>query len=134
MGAEICRALDYAHRRAHIVHRDVTPKNVLIDEEGAVKLIDFGIALPVTCAGETTPREVFGSPGHMPPEQLRGAELTPATDVFAVAVLLIEAWTGRAPFRRASARASADALYDAPPSVELANPELAGLPRQEPAR
>src|SRR6186713_2309554 len=85
VGAEICRALDYAHRRARIVHRDVTPRNVLIDDEGAVRLIDFGIAAPATRADEPrqTASEVFGSPGHMPPEQLRGDRLTPATDVFA---------------------------------------------------
>src|SRR6187549_3977020 len=61
LGVEICRAIDYAHRRAGIVHRDVTPRNVLVDEEGAVRLIDFGIAAPVT---EHGPTEVFGSPGH----------------------------------------------------------------------
>src|SRR6478609_8233724 len=46
LGVEVCRALDYAHRRAGVVHRDVTPRNVLIDDEGGVRLIDFGIAAP----------------------------------------------------------------------------------------
>src|SRR5258706_8093257 len=59
VGIEICRALDYAHRRGGIVHRDVTPRNVLLDEEGAVRLIDFGIAAPVT-AGKSERIEVFG--------------------------------------------------------------------------
>lgn len=113
LGIEICRALDYAHRRAGVVHRDVTPRNVLIDDEGAVRLIDFGIAAPVHVEG--APRErVFGSPGHMPVEQLRGGRLTPATDVFAVAALLVEAWTGLAPFRRAT-RAESDAALAVPP-------------------
>ncbi len=71
VGVEICRALDYAHRRAGIVHRDVTPRNVLIDDEGAVRLIDFGIAAPVSNADERGPREIFGSPGHMPPSSSR---------------------------------------------------------------
>src|SRR6185436_8301467 len=44
VGVEVCRALDYAHRRMNVVHRDVTPRNVMIDEEGQVKVIDFGIA------------------------------------------------------------------------------------------
>src|SRR4051794_9747056 len=87
LGVEVCRALDYAHRRAGVVHRDVTPRNVIIDEEGAVRLIDFGIAAPVSVEG--APRErIFGSPGHMPVEQLRGGRLSPATDVFAVGALL----------------------------------------------
>src|SRR3954469_23311873 len=60
LGVEICRALDYARRRANIVHRDVTPRNVLIDDEGAVRLIDFGIAAPAEASGGR--REVFGSP------------------------------------------------------------------------
>ena len=127
VGAEICRALDYAHRRARIVHRDVTPRNVLIDDEGAVRLIDFGIAAPVTRATDSAPREVFGSPGHMPPEQLHGAELTPATDVFAVGVLLIEAWTGYPPFRRATSHESEQALFMVPPPVDRQQPLLAPL-------
>ena len=127
LGAEICRALDYAHRRAHIVHRDVTPRNVLIDDEGAVRLIDFGIAAPVTRANDPTRTEVFGSPGHMPPEQLHGAELTPATDVFAVGVLLIEAWTGYPPFRRATAQESEHALFNVPPPIDRQNAALAPL-------
>lgn len=98
VGVEVCRALEYAHRRMKVVHRDITPRNVMLDEEGQVKLIDFGIAAPARVAGH----EIFGSPGHMPPEQVQGKELGPATDVFAIAVLLMEAWTGTAPFRRAT--------------------------------
>jgi serine/threonine-protein kinase len=98
IGMEVCRALDYAHRRMKVVHRDITPRNVMLDEEGAVKLIDFGIAAPALVAGH----EILGSPGHMPPEQVEGKELGPATDIFAVATLLMEAWSGVAPFRRAT--------------------------------
>jgi serine/threonine protein kinase len=98
VGVEVCRALDYAHRRMNVVHRDVTPRNVMVDEEGQVKVIDFGISTPVATA--PTGQGVFGSPGHMPPEQMEGTELTPAADVFAVAVLLVELWSGKAPFRR----------------------------------
>jgi serine/threonine protein kinase len=107
VGVEIARALDYAHRKARIIHRDVTPRNVMIDEEGAIRLIDFGIAAPAASGAG----EIFGSPGHMPPEQLRGETLVPATDVFAVAALLYEAWTKKAPFRRATVEASERALF-----------------------
>jgi serine/threonine protein kinase len=126
VGADVCRALDYAHRRAGIVHRDVTPRNVLIDDEGAVRLIDFGIAAPVERSGKRA-REIFGSPGHMPPEQLRGDALTPATDVFAVGALLIEAWTGKPPFRRATPRESAKAIETPPTPIDVAQRELAPL-------
>ena len=98
VGIEVCRALDYAHRRMNVVHRDVTPRNVMVDYEGQVKVIDFGISSPVATA--PTGEGVFGSPGHMPPEQMAGLELTPAADVFAVAVLLMELWSGKAPFRK----------------------------------
>jgi serine/threonine-protein kinase len=98
VGVEVCRALDYAHRRMSVVHGDVTPRNVMVDEEGQVKVIDFGISAPALTA--PSGHGVFGSPGHMPPEQMAGQSLTPAADVFAVAVLLMELWSGKAPFRR----------------------------------
>ncbi len=123
VGIEICRALDYAHRKAEIVHRDVTPRNVMIDEEGAVRLIDFGIAAPVTIDGAVQ-SELFGSPGHMPPEQVHGGTLTPASDVFAVAALLVEAWTGQPPFRRSTPEACLEALDEPVPSVAEHDEEL----------
>src|SRR5271170_1708648 len=98
VGVEVCRALDYAHRRMNVVHRDVTPRNVMVDEEGQVKVIDFGISTPVLTTSSGA--GVFGSPGHMPPEQATGTRLMPAADVFAVAVLLMELWSNKAPFRR----------------------------------
>ena len=103
----------------------MTPRNVLLDDEGAVRLIDFGIAAPVTRDDDSARSEVFGSPGHMPPEQLHGADLTPATDVFAVGVLLIEAWTGYPPFRRATAQESERALFATPPPIDKNEPKLA---------
>jgi eukaryotic-like serine/threonine-protein kinase len=132
IGVEICRALDYAHRKAGIVHRDVTPRNVMIDPEGMVRLIDFGIAAPVNLdtsvvSSSGRPQEpLFGSPGHMPPEQLRRGPLTPAVDVFAVAALLVEAWTARAPFRRETVEASLRALDE--PRIDLAQVDPAFVP------
>jgi eukaryotic-like serine/threonine-protein kinase len=108
VGVEVCRALDYAHRRMNVVHRDVTPRNVMVDEEGQVKVIDFGISAPVATA--PSGHGVFGSPGHMPPEQMQGKELSPSADVFAVAALLMELWSGRAPFRRRTSEAIEEAM------------------------
>src|ERR1043165_2967 len=80
VGIEVCRALDYAHRRMKVVHRDITPRNVMIDEEGQVKLIDFGIASMARL--ESSEQQVFGSPGHMPPEQMAGINVGPPADLF----------------------------------------------------
>ena len=123
IGMEVCRALDYAHRRMKVVHRDITPRNVMLDEEGQVKLIDFGIAAPALVAGH----EILGSPGHMPPEQVEGKELGPPTDIFAVAVLLMEAWTGIAPFRRATPEECDEAMRMPHPRPSDYNPRLIPL-------
>jgi eukaryotic-like serine/threonine-protein kinase len=120
VGVEVCRALDYAHRRMKVVHRDITPRNVMIDEEGQIKLIDFGIAAPALVAGH----EILGSPGHMAPEQVDGGQLGPPTDIFAVAVLLMEAWTGSAPFRRATPEECAAAVREAHPKPSEFDPRL----------
>jgi serine/threonine-protein kinase len=121
---EVARALDHAHRRG-VIHRDVTPGNVMLDDEGAVKLLDFGIAAPVQGAASG---EIFGTPGHMPPEQMEGGRLSPSTDLFALGTVLVEAWTGRAPFRRADARAARTAMAEGLPRLPSSEqPSLAPL-------
>ena len=99
VAAECCQALDYAHRRRGpdgtalgIVHRDVTPRNVLLSWSGEVKLTDFGIA---SLAGEEA--KVIGTPAYMAPEQARGESLDPRADVYAVGMVLREALTGMRP-------------------------------------
>jgi serine/threonine protein kinase len=125
IGVEVCRALDYAHRRMNLVHRDVTPRNVMVDEEGHVKVIDFGIAAPVATA--PSGHGIFGSPGHMPPEQMDGKELTPAADVFAVAALLLELWSGKAPFRRRTTAEIEAAMRGPRPRPSDVDPRLLPL-------
>lgn len=126
VGVEVCRALDYAHRKTGIIHRDVTPRNVMVDPEGMVRLIDFGIAASADAAN-TGHDALFGSPGHMPPEQLQRGPLTPAADVFAVGALLVETWTGRPPFRRVSFEASRAALNEPVPALADTDVNLAPL-------
>jgi serine/threonine protein kinase len=91
IGAQIAEALHYAHERFHIVHRDVTPRNVIIDAAGHARLLDFGIAARAEHTGHG---ELFGSPGYMAPEQLRGDALGPASDLFALGCVLYEAASG----------------------------------------
>jgi tRNA A-37 threonylcarbamoyl transferase component Bud32 len=99
VAAECCQALDYAHlRRAPdgtplgIVHRDVTPRNVMLSWSGEVKLTDFGIA---SLAGDAA--AVIGTPGYMAPEQARGEPLDPRADIYAIGMVLREALTGVRP-------------------------------------
>jgi serine/threonine protein kinase len=97
LAAECLQALDYAHRRKGpdgvdlgIVHRDVTPRNVLLSWAGEVKLTDFGIAV---LAGDATSKGA-GTPAYMAPEQARGEELDVRVDIYAVGLVLREALTG----------------------------------------
>jgi serine/threonine protein kinase len=92
IGAQIAEALRYAHERFQIVHRDVTPSNVIVDRAGHARLLDFGIAAPLEHTGKG---ELFGSPGYMAPEQLRGEPLAPQSDVFSLGSVLYEAISGR---------------------------------------
>jgi serine/threonine-protein kinase len=92
IGAQIAEALRYAHERFQIVHRDVTPRNIIVDGAGHARLLDFGIAAPV---GHTGKGELFGSPGYMAPEQMRGEALGAESDLFSLGSVLYEALSGK---------------------------------------
>ncbi|MCI0634096.1 MAG: protein kinase [Actinobacteria bacterium] len=91
-------ALASAHRQG-VVHRDVKPSNILLDEEGNAYLADFGIAKDVAVSGRTEPGAVKGSLLYLAPEQIRGEAITPRTDVYALGVVLYEVLVGEHPFR-----------------------------------
>jgi serine/threonine protein kinase len=99
--AKCCEGLDYAHRAKtrqgtdmNIVHRDVSPQNVLISYDGEVKVIDFGIAKAAGKATKTQAGILKGKFGYMSPEQIRGLPLDRRSDVFAIGVCLYEMLTG----------------------------------------
>ncbi|MBX3270238.1 MAG: serine/threonine protein kinase [Sandaracinaceae bacterium] len=98
---EVCCGLDAAHRQADlsgrplgIVHRDVSPQNVLVSYEGQVKLTDFGIAKSHIASMMTAPGEIKGKANYMSPEQARGAQVDARTDIFAAGIVLFELLTG----------------------------------------
>jgi tRNA A-37 threonylcarbamoyl transferase component Bud32 len=95
---EIARALGVAHAR-HIVHRDVKPQNVLIDEEGSAKVTDFGIARTLDEEGLTADGRVLGTTDYVSPEQALGQPVTGQSDLYSLGIVLYEMLTGEVPFR-----------------------------------
>jgi serine/threonine protein kinase len=97
---QIARALAAAHARG-VVHRDLKPENVMRAKDGAVKVLDFGLAYLERDSGETRLTRagtLLGTPGYISPEQLRGEEAGPAADIYAVGLVLHEMLTGRHAF------------------------------------
>ncbi len=98
-GQQICLALDYAHR-AGIIHRDVKPANIYITAENHVKIMDFGLAIPVEGGQKrlTAMGSIIGTPAYLSPEQAQGKPLDPRTDLYSLGVVLYEMVTGQLPF------------------------------------
>ncbi|WP_207923644.1 serine/threonine-protein kinase [Actinomadura bangladeshensis] len=96
LGAGLAEGLMAIHER-NVVHRDLKPGNVLLAQDGP-RIIDFGIARALDATSQTTRTSVAGTPGFMSPEQLRGREIGPPSDVFCLAAVLAFAATGRRPF------------------------------------
>jgi len=90
--------LDYAHGRG-IVHRDIKPANIMTDEDGAVKITDFGIAKITAVGNMTETSSVVGTPNYMSPEQVQGLEIDGRSDQFSLAVIAYEILTGERPFQ-----------------------------------
>lgn len=94
---QVADALDYAHAHG-LVHRDIKPQNILVDQHGTVKVVDFGIAKGISDSNLTEAGTGMGTVHYVSPEQARGETATPASDVYATGIVLYEMLTKRLPF------------------------------------
>src|SRR5579859_1527356 len=130
---QLASAIDYAHQHGFL-HRDIKPSNVLLDKQGGVYLVDFGIAhlfdsglyatdqAPTTI---TTTGKIYGTPAYMAPERFKGEQAGPATDIYALGILLYQLVTGQVPFKADTPIAiGMKHLNEVPLSPGLLRPDL----------
>jgi hypothetical protein len=128
IGIALCEALEHAHARG-VIHRDVKPQNVMVLAEpaagaGFAKLADFGVAHVASGDPLTRTGDVVGTLAYMAPEQADGARVTPACDVYSLALTLYEAWTGTNPVRAGGPAATARRLGRPLPSLAALRRDL----------
>src|SRR5262249_9514589 len=134
LGEQVARALAATHA-AGITHRDIKPDNIMLRDDGYVKVLDFGLARLVPAAaddpaatrllGQTTPGAVIGTAAYMSPEQARGETVTPASDIFALGIVFYELATGEHPFKAETTIGLLHAInMQAPLSPARVNPTI----------
>ncbi len=125
---EVCRALDYIHNKADasgaplgIVHRDISPQNIIISYSGNVKVIDFGVAKSLEKLNQTEAGVLKGKFAYMSPEQARGDFVNHRSDLFSVGILLWELLTQTRLFKRPNNKATVQAVlkYKAPKVTDI---------------
>ena len=120
---QVARALAFAHDRG-LVHRDVKPQNVLLNEDGQAKVTDFGIARSLDVQGVTQTGTVLGTSDYIAPEQARGQKVDPKTDIYSLGAVLYELLVGAVPFSGDNFVAVAMRHVNEPvPSVLAARPD-----------
>ncbi|MEA4924368.1 MAG: protein kinase [Syntrophomonadaceae bacterium] len=120
----VCDGVHHAHEKG-IIHRDIKPHNILITEQGMVKVADFGIARAVSAGTITYGNNIVGSVHYFSPEQARGEVINRTTDIYSIGCILYEMVTGKVPFDAESPITVAlRHIHDDPPSPRLKNPEI----------
>ena len=113
IGSQVCQALSVAHKQ-DIIHRDVKPQNIMVQPDGNVKVMDFGIARAKNSTMDKT-ASVLGTAHYISPEQAQGKDLTPASDLYSLGIVMYEAATGKLPF-------------DGPDAVSVAMKQVQEIP------
>jgi tRNA A-37 threonylcarbamoyl transferase component Bud32 len=126
IAVQVCAAVGYAHR-AGLVHGDMKPGNILITPDGRAEVVDFGLARALgESAMDDTGELVWGTPAYFAPEQAAGDRVLPATDVYAIGVIMYEMLTGRLPFSGSDTEVARKHLYETPTPVDQINPRIPG--------
>lgn len=121
---QIIAAIRHAHENG-IVHRDIKPQNILVNDHGTIKVTDFGIAMALTGTTLTQTNSVLGSVHYLSPEQARGGMATKKSDIYSLGIVLFEMLSGRLPFSGESAVSIAlKHLQSNTPSVKRWNPDV----------
>lgn len=124
VAAEVCAALTYAHERG-LIHRDVKPGNILIADDGSVKVTDFGIARAIDSQTVTQTAAVLGTAAYLSPEQARGAALDARSDLYSLGVVCYELLVGDQPFHADSSVSLAyQHVQEDPTPVRQRNPDV----------
>ena len=123
LAIQICAGIGYAHR-ANLIHCDVKSQNILVTRDDRVKVADFGIARALSEATQhTSDSQIWGTPHYFSPEQAAGQPASPASDVYAIGVVMFELLTGRLPFMAETHTALAlKHMHEPPPRASELNP------------
>ena len=117
----MAEALAYMHSK-DVVHRDIKPANIILDAQGRPHLTDFGVARTLGAARHTATGMTIGTAAYLSPEQVTGGELTPAVDIYALGLTLLEAMTGRREYPGSIAESALARLNRAPEIPPLPTP------------
>ncbi len=119
----LASAVDYLHAMG-IIHRDVKAANIMVDRDGRLVLMDFGVARMLDTSGRTRAGSLLGTPEAMSPEQVYGQPAGPPADIYALGVLAFHLLTGRPPFEGDTAKVMHGHAVEPPPSLRLVYPSL----------